>query len=256
VTVTERLDEPIYTPREAFEQKLRKPDGYSGCEDPRLTAIDDTLYMTYTAYDGEHPPRVALSSIPVQDFLDKKWKKWKKPVLITPENVDDKNMCILPEKIGGKYLVFHRIDRRICADMLDDLSFKDRVKRCIEIMGPRPGMWDSEKIGITAPPLKLPDGWLLLYHGVSKNRTYRFGAVLLDKDDPTNVVSRTVDPIFEPTLPWELGGQVPKVVFSCGAVIRGDDLFFYYAGGDQAIGVAKGSVKEVMRILKPMPNTP
>jgi predicted GH43/DUF377 family glycosyl hydrolase len=254
MNIDERLSEPMYVPREPFEQKRRPPDGYSGCEDARVTVVDDTLYMLYTAYDGEHPPRVALSSISVSDFLARKWDAWKKPILVTPENVDDKNMCILPERVDGEYLLMHRIDKRICADIVGDLSFSEgRIKRCIEIMGPRPGMWDSEKIGITAPPLRIPEGWLLIYHGVSKTRTYRFGAVLLDVHNPTNVLARTVDPIFEPTLPWEKEGQIPNVVFSCGAVIRDDTLYVYYAGADSAIGVATGSLTDIVNMLLPKP---
>lgn len=252
IKITKRNPEPIYVPREDFEQKKGSPDGNSGCEDPRVTVIDDTIYMTYTAYDGVRPTRVALTSISCKDFLAGNFDKWSKPQLTTPENINDKDTCLMPEKIGGQYMLLHRIDPQICADFLDTLDFKkSRLTRCIEIMGPRPGMWDSVKIGIAGPPIKTDAGWLLIYHGVSKTSTYRLGAVLLDLHNPSIVLSRTVDTIFEPLEEYERVGQVRNAVFSCGAALRGDTLFIYYGGADTVVGVAKASIKKLLKILLP-----
>lgn len=245
-----RNGEPAYTPREEFEQK--KHDGNSGCEDPRLTKIGDTIYMTYTAYDGVRPTRVALTSISSKDFLAGKFEKWSTPQLTTPDNVGDKDMCLLPEKIGGQYMLLHRIDPQLCADFLDTLDFKkSRLTRCIEIMGPRPGMWDSVKIGIAGPPIKTKAGWLLIYHGVSRTGTYRLGAALLDLKNPTTVLARAIDPILEPEEKYELEGQVHRAVFSCGAVLRDDTLLIYYGGADTVMAVAKMSLKRLLKVLLP-----
>lgn len=245
-----RLDAPAYLPREEFEMK--KSGGNSGCEDPRITKIGNTLYMTYTAFDGMHPTRVALTSISTKDFLSQKWDKWSKPQLTTPDNVNDKDTALFPEKINGQYMLLHRIDPQLCADFLDTLDFsKSRLTRCIEIMGPRPGMWDSVKIGIAGPPIKTPKGWLLIYHGVSKTGTYRLGAVLLDLKNPSIVLSRTVDTILEPLEEYERVGQVNRAVFSCGAVLRGDTLFIYYGAADTVMAVAKASLKKLLKILLP-----
>lgn len=250
--VIERAPEPAYAPREEFEIKKKLPDGYSGCEDPRITVLDETIYMTYTAYNGVDPTRVALTSISGADFLAKKWERWSTPQLITPDGIDDKNMCLLPEKVEGKYLLMHRIDNRICADLVPDLDFSDgRINRCIEIMGPREGMWDSAKIGITGPPVKTEHGWLLIYHGVSKTGTYRFGAALLETNNPTNVIARTVDPIMEPKTPYELHGQVDNVVFSCGYILREDTVYLYYGGADAVIGVATVHLHTLLAKLIP-----
>lgn len=247
ITVDERLPEPVYVPREDFEIKKRLPDGYSGCEDPRITIIDDTIYMLYTAYDGVNSTHVALTSISPQFFLEKKWDKWTTPQLITPDGMDDKDMCLLGEKINNQYFFMHRIDGRICADVVDDLDFTNkRINRCIEMMAPRPGMWDSEKIGIAGPPMKTEHGWLLIYHGVSKHMTYRLGAALLDANDPTSVIARLVDPILEPLTPWEKTGQVNNVVFSCGSVIRNNTLYLYYGGADTVMAVATMPLSKIM----------
>lgn len=250
VKIIERGAEPAYVPREEFEKRMGG-DG-SGCEDVRIVQMGSTLYATYTAYNGRDPWRAALSTISIRDFLAKKWDKWSKPQLITPDKVQDKDTCIFPEKIGGQYMLMHRIDPMICADFLDSLDFsKSRLTRCIEIMGPRPGMWDSVKIGIAGPPIKTPKGWLLIYHGVSKTGTYRLGAVLMDLKNPSILLSRTVDTIFEPMEEYEKVGMVKNAVFSCGAVVRGDNLMIYYGGADTVIGVAKVSMKKLLKILLP-----
>ena len=238
MSISERLTEPIYIPREDFENK-KIEGGNSGCEDPRLTKIGDTLYMCYTAFDGIGPPRVAVTSIGEKDFLSRRWK-WTKPELITPKDIDDKDACIFPKKIGGKYLIFHRIGTDICGDFLNSLDFKmETVRKCIRIFGPRPGMWDGAKVGITAPPIRTEEGWLLLYHAISEHHhTYRIGAVLLNLKDPTTVLSRSTDPIFEPEQPYEKEGIVNNVVFPCGMVVRDELLYIYYGGADKVVGVA------------------
>ncbi len=244
----ERLDKPAYIPREIFEAKL-VPGGNSGCEDPRIVKIGEMLYMCYTAYDGIHSPHVAITSISAEDFLAKRWN-WSKPILITPENVDDKDTCIFPEKIHDKYMVLHRVEHTMCADFLNSLDFeKDKITRCIPMLTPRPGLWDGVKVGIASPPFKTKKGWLLLYHGVSITSTYRVGAVLLDLDDPTIILGRTNAPILAPELAYEKLGQIPNVVFPCGVIERDGILFIYYGGGDSVVGVATMKVDDLLRML-------
>ncbi len=250
--ISERDAEPAYVPREEFEQKRGGINNNSGCEDPRITRIGNTVYMAYTAYDGTHAPRAALTSISVKDFLAKRWNAWQKPVLITPDDHDDKDTCIFPEKVDGKYLILHRISPQICADLLDSLDFtKNRISRCIELLEPRPGFWDSQKVGIGGVPIKTERGWLLIYHGVSKSSTYRLGAALFDLDNPTMLIARTVDPIFEPREQYERDGQIHNVVFTCGAVARKDTIYIYYGGADTCIGVAKVSLNKLLAMLLP-----
>ena len=237
-SVAERLAEPIYVPREDFEMK-KVTNGNSGCEDPRLSQIGQNLYMCYTAYDSIGPPRVAVSSISVKDFLKHNWN-WSKPDLITPPGFDDKDTCIFPEKLKGGYFVLHRVGNEMCGDYLKTLDFKnDVVKKCIRIIGPRMNAWDGLKVGISAPPIKTKYGWLLLYHGVSKSHhTYRVGVVLLDLKDPAIVLARSSDAIFEPETDYEKIGVVNNVVFPCGLILKGDLLYIYYGGADKVTGVA------------------
>lgn len=248
INIDERLPEPIYAPRADFEMKRGSQTGNSGCEDPRIVRIADTLHMTYTVYDGVRPPSGAVSSISVDDFLARKWEKWSAPFILTPEGVDDKDLALLSEKINGNYLLYHRINNQICADILPDLSSDKRTSRCIDVMASRRGMWDGAKIGIAGPPIKVGNKWLMIYHGVSKRKTYRLGAALLDCDGLT-VLARTADPIFEPIEKYEQAGTVARVVFSCGAVVRDDTLFLYYGAADRVLGVATASLKHIVEAL-------
>ncbi len=247
--IKKRLEDPVYIPREDFEMK-KNPGGNSGCEDPRLTKIGNSLYVCYTAYDGVNPPRVAVSSIKEKDFVANKWN-WSKPVLLTPAGLDDKDTCLFPDKFKDGYFILHRVANEICGDYIKSLDFeKNMVDKCIRSFGPRWNAWDSSKIGIGPTPIKTKQGWLLLYHGVSRSHnTYRVGAVLLDLKDPSIVLARSTDPIFEPEEDYEKNGVVNNVVFPCGMAVLGKDLYIYYGGADKVIGVAKMKLSIILGAL-------
>lgn len=252
-TIEERLENPIYVPREDFEKKSRP--GFSGCEDPRLTRIDDIIYMSYTAFDGKNPTRVALTTIPVSDFSNRNWN-FTKPVLITTAGVDDKNAGIFPEKINGKFIILHRIAPCIWIDSVDSLNFdgKTFLKGDI-LMSPREDKWDSLKIGIAGPPLKTKDGWLVIYHGLSKqDNMYRLGVALLDLNNPYQIRARLDYPILEPEEQYEHSGFRPGTVFSCGAVVKDNQLLVYYGAGDHVIGVSYVDLNMLLEEIKEQHN--
>ena len=266
--ISERLDKPAYIPREPFEgvnpshPYIPEPTGIyvsggggmGGCEDPRMTRIDDRVYMTYVAYDGYSHPRVALSSIHIDDFLAHRWN-WKKPVLISPPYIVDKNACILPEKINGKYVIFHRVFPDILIDLVDNLDFDGKTKFIVgQYKIPTRVLssdWDSLKVGCGPPPIKTKEGWLLIYQavGVSDRSRYKIGAMLLDLKDPTKVLARTRIPILEPSAVYENEGLKYGVVYPCGAVIINDRLFVYYGGADMVVCVATTKLNRFMENL-------
>ncbi len=248
--IDERLSKPIYVPRENFEKKS-VPNANSGCEDPRLTRIEDTIYMLYTAYEGKNLPRVALTSISYNDFANQQWN-WKKPVLISPPDMDDKDSALFPKKIKGKYAILHRLGVSIWIDFVDDLNFNgDKWIKGKILMSPRLGEKDSKKIGIAGPPIETSEGWLLIYHGISKkaDNHYHLRAALLDLEDPTKVIVRTKDTIMEAELAYEKYGLVSNVVFSNGAIVKDGTLFVYYGGADQVIGVATIKLDDLLKRL-------
>ncbi|PIU98303.1 hypothetical protein COS61_02140 [Candidatus Wolfebacteria bacterium CG03_land_8_20_14_0_80_40_12] len=241
---------PVYLPREPFEQKL-VPGGNSGCEDPRLTKIGSKIYMFYTAFDGKNPPRIALTWILAKDFAKQKWD-WAKPVLISPPDISDKDACVFPEKINGQYFIIHRIADSIDSALSPTLNFDGQTWiEEYDWIFPRAGMWDSKKVGAAAAPIKTKKGWVLFYHGVSEeDRFYRVGAILLDLKDPTKIIARSDKPIFEPETDYEKKGQMPNVVFPCGAVLLNDKFFLYYGGADKVVGVATIGKDELLKNLE------
>jgi len=264
--VNERLANPVYVPRESFEGVGSLPrletgrfspfesggGGGGGCEDPRLTRIDDKVYLTYVAYDGHSPPRVALSSIGIDDFLQKNWR-WKKPVRISPPHVVDKNACILPEKINGKYVIFHRIFPNILIDFVDDLDF-DGKTRWLEghfKIPVKSSSWDSLKVAAGPPPIKMKEGWLFIYHAIDEkdDLRYKIGAMLLDIKEPMRVLARTKKPILEPEAVYENDGLKYGVVYPCGAAVLNDRLFVYYGGADMVVCVATAKISEFLSRL-------
>lgn len=250
VHIDYRSPEPIYVPRESFEQKLQS-GGNSGCEDPRLVKIGNKIYMFYTAFDGKNPPRIALSWITTADFLNQKWN-WAHPVLISPPDLDDKDAAMFPEKVKGQYFIIHRSGDDIDLSFHKSLDFNGtNWLEEYRWIAPRKGRWDSRKVGIAAPPIKTSKGWVLLYHGVSEeDGFYRIGAVLTDLSDPAKIIGRTDYPIFEPETDYETKGQVANVVFPCGAVVIGNTVFMYYGGADQIVGVATMELEKLLGVLE------
>lgn len=253
LSIVEKLDVPIYGPRADFEGK-GVPGGNSGCEDPRVMEIGNRIYMTYTAYNGLSVPRVAMTSILTSDFLKHNWN-WTPPELVTIDGIDDKDAALVPEKLSEGFLFIHRIRGVICGAYLKSLDVGEaKVKTCIEIMRPRKGLWDSKRIGIAGPPIKVRRGgksfWLQFYHGISEEGIYRFGAALLDYKDPTQVISRTTDYIMGPETEYEKYGQVNQVVFPCGHVVRKNTVYIYYGGADSVVGIATLSLSKLLSILK------
>lgn len=248
VTIDERLPEPIYIPKEDFELK-KVPNGNSGCEDPRITLMNDRLFVCYTATTGEDPVRIALTSISVKDFVRRNWN-WERPVLISAPGIYDKDACLLPEKVKDKYFFLHRITPGISVDTTNTLIFGDHnwLKTQSYIV-PHPGNWDDQKIGIGPTPIKTEAGWLLIYHGISNvDQAYRVGAMLLDYKNPRVVVSRTEYPLLEPIFDYEkMDGR--GIAFPCGAVEIGENLFIYFGSGDKYISVAKIKTKDVISQL-------
>src|SRR5574338_24170 len=250
LTVDERLPEPVYLPRLPCEGKRGAENANSGCEDPRAVVIDDTVHICYTAYDGLHETRGAFASIAVDDFLRHCFDRWTMPTLLTPEGVGDKDVSFFPQRIDGKLCIVHRVEPSICIDPGENALPAQPVSHCIELMAPRPGMWDAVKVGIAGPPHQVPQGWLFIYHGVGPDRAYRLGAALLSSD-ATIVKARTNAPILEPLAEWERQGNVPNAVFSCGSVVHDETLFLYYGGADTALGVATVSLTELLSRLTP-----
>jgi beta-1,2-mannobiose phosphorylase / 1,2-beta-oligomannan phosphorylase len=213
-----RLDRPVFEPADETETK--------GVEDPRITKIGDDYHMLYTAWS---PDNIQVARASTRNFF-----VWQRHGIVIP-GPDNKDAALFPGKVGGRYVMFHRIPPSIWLAYSDDLvTWGDYQK----IMDPRPDNWDDLKLGAGGPPIETEEGWLVIYHGVDKNKVYRLGVALLDRDDPAKVINWPKPYILQPEEKWELTGDIPNVVFTCGTAELNDRYFVYYGGADKVIAVA------------------
>jgi beta-1,2-mannobiose phosphorylase / 1,2-beta-oligomannan phosphorylase len=223
-----------------------------GAEDPRVTKIDDMLYLTYTAFDGWGSVRIGLTSISLEDFLNKKWN-WKKPVLISPPGEVHKNWVIFPERIKGKYAILHSLSPEIMIEYVRDLNSFDGTKfiKSIHQGHPKWQLRPKGMRGVGGAPIETKYGWLVFYHAMETDEMHRYKlwAMILDLKDPTKVLYRSKKPILEPDAFYENEGLKSGIVYSCGAVVKGEDLFIYYGGADMVSCVATANFKLFLKEL-------
>lgn len=237
-----RSTEPVLTPSEDWEE--------FGCEDPRITHLDGTFYITYTAF-SQRGPRLALAS--TKDLLH-----FEKYGLVGPDR-DDKDCVIFPQRIDGRIAILHRLESKVQIAYFENIESLTKSQSFwsqymthfedYEVLRPK-FPWEERKIGVGSPPIKTDKGWLLIYHGVSIDRVYRAGAVLLDLDNPMRVIARTRKPILEPERDFEKQGVVPNVVFPDGAVVQDGKLLSFYGGADRVCCVATAPLDDFLDELE------
>lgn len=243
-SIDERSSIPIFEPDSKNEFET------CGVEDPRVTRLDNRIYICYSAI-GELDRmtsyrkviQVGMASIEVDDFLDKRWH-WSKRSYPLPR-VDNKNACLLPEKIGDRYVMYHRIPPHIWISYSDDLEYWYDLSI---VMSPQED-WEYFKIGLGAPPIKTEKGWLFLYHAVDSKLRYRIGLAFMDIEDPSKVIWRSKEPVLEPETEYEVEGVVPNVVYTCGTVLIDDTFFLYYGGADTVICVAITKLSSLLKAI-------
>jgi predicted GH43/DUF377 family glycosyl hydrolase len=240
----ERIDEIRDKPAIAREASYEE----WGVEDPRITYLEqDQLYaITYTGYSPTGP-RVCL--ITTDDLLKPERYQRHGP-RITGEN---KNCVILPQKIGGAYVILHRPMPRI--ELIKVASLEDLwPAEGVPLVGPKPSTWRSSRVGSGAPPIATEIGWLLPFHGATsleEGNVYSMGWCVLDSANPEKVLYVSGAPALTPEAPYEIQQQpIPqvdmanfingvRVVFPEGLVEFGDDLLVYYGAADVSVGGAR-----------------
>ncbi len=231
---------PVMTP--AGSGPLQKYE-VAGIEDPRVTVLEGTIYVIYTAFSG-YGPCMALAR--TEDFLD-----YERLGLISePGNKDG---LLFPRKINGRYA---RLDRPISEGVGHIwISFSEDLMHWGDshvLLSPRQGYWDSYRLGGSCVPIETEEGWLEIYHGVrmtSGGPIYRTGVALLDLDDPTQVISRSPIPVLSPRMEYERVGDINNVVFASAAVVEpAGEVKLYYGAADTSICVATGRLDELVEI--------
>ena len=259
-----RNDQPLLAADQLYENGR-------GCEDPRVTYIDGTYYMYYTAVAaGEHggiDVRLALAtSRDLQTFT--------KHGIVGPRGTRSKAGCLLPEKVDGQYIMYF-------TDMSDSPSSTilavplaneqeivqphDKILAALEnyddsaVIRPEPfqSVFRGPELG--AVPVKTDAGWLMVYCGANhrNHREWMINAALLDANNPTKVIASLPDPILSPKLADEQKGIANNAVFPSGTVIVGDELYVYYGSGDQDIRLATCKLRDLLDELSryPTPTT-
>ena len=213
-----------------------------GIEDCRVSKIQDTYYLTYTA--------VSENGVGVGLRTTKDWRNYQYLGLIFPPH--NKDCAIFEELIDGKYYAFHRPSSvQIGGNYIWLAESYDGVHwgnhQCI--LKTRIGHWDSARVGAGAAPIRTAKGWLEIYHGANAENHYCLGAFLTDLENPSKIIARSADPIMVPKEDYELSGFFGCVVFTNGHIIDGDKLTIYYGAADEFVCGAEFSIKEILSTL-------
>jgi predicted GH43/DUF377 family glycosyl hydrolase len=239
----ERDDEPILKPEADYEK--------NGIEDPRLSASltkPGEWDLTATAFNRD-------AQLALYRSLD--LRNWDRLGVIMPARQGAWNIhwvksgAQVPEVIAGKQWMYYMGDAADGADQTgvafseDGTHWRDATSK--PVLPLRPGMFDSKVAEPGPAPIITKDGILLLYNGADDNLAYRTGWALFDKTDPTKLLARSDEPIFEPEMEWEKSVATqtanmppkPNVVFVEGLVKDGDRYLVYYGGADSRVGVAE-----------------
>jgi len=226
------------------------PEEIWGIEDPRITYLEEEglWAVVYTAY-SEGGPLVSLA-------LTEDFRHFERQGPIMPP--EDKDAALFPVRFQGRWALLHRpvstfpaVGAHIWISFSPDL--KHWGDHRILIPARRGAWWDANKIGLSPPPLRTEEGWLILYHGVrttASGAIYRLGLALLDLEDPQRVLARSSQWIMAPETAYEIFGDVDKVVFPCGWVLKGEEIWLYYGGADKCLALATARLPELLQWLR------
>jgi len=235
--------EPTFRPSpDAFPEELW------GIEDPRITWVDELgLYVVaYTAF-GRGGPGVALAT--TTDF-----RTFDRLGLVMQP--DDKDAALLPRKIDGQFALIHRPMHESGAHVWISYSpdLRNWGSHKLMLLARKGSWWDANKVGLSPPLIETSRGWLMLYHGVrhtAAGALYRLGVALFDREAPDVCLLRGDEWIMGPETGYETNGDVGNVVFPCGYTVGpdGDTIFLYYGAADMSVGLATGSIREILAWL-------
>jgi predicted GH43/DUF377 family glycosyl hydrolase len=244
LTLAESNYEVLFSDGEKLSERIIFPSGPNeirGIEDARFVQFTDDCgtviyYATYTAYNG----RVFIPQLlETQDFV-----RFKVNTLNGPA-VQNKGLALFPRKINGLYACVSRQDNENVFLMFsDNIHFWYTKQLLMKPAYP----WEFVQLGNCGSPIETDAGWLVLSHGVGPMRKYSIGAFLLDRDDPSRLIGRTVEPLLTPD-ENEREGYVPNVVYSCGGQRHGSTLVIPYAMSDYASSIALVDLDGLIREL-------
>jgi beta-1,2-mannobiose phosphorylase / 1,2-beta-oligomannan phosphorylase len=212
------------------------PNETYGIEDPRITKIDSTYYITYVAVS---PHGIATGLLSTTDFTTFR----RHGLIFCPEN---KDVVLFPEKVMGNYVALHRPSGSVrfqspeawLARSPDLIHWGTHT----QLLGNGPD-GKADRSGGGTPPIRTREGWLMIYHRSVKVKQqdvagiYCGYSMLLDLDNPAKIIGRSTEPVITPTESFEKEGFLGGVVFPTGIVERDDNVLIYYGAADECVGV-------------------
>jgi predicted GH43/DUF377 family glycosyl hydrolase len=274
-----RSPTPILVPEKPEEQK--------GLEDPRISKIDNTFYLTYSIFDGKNVfqayatadelpnftkqglmlPKITFGEIKnIFEHSDlkcaRKYLIYRRQYIAHLKDNDfiwTKNAVLLPKKVNGQYVIIHRMLPGIHIVFFDDFAQLtcDFWKKYISELDSHTLFYplydfENQHIAPSVPPVETEKGWIFFYHAVEETKTgliYRAAAALLDKKNPQRVIGRLDYPLFGPDEPWEQCGDVNNVVFPSSAILNGENIDIYYGAADTSIAVCSVNCDDLLTAL-------
>lgn len=244
-------------------------DGELGVEDARITHVEGLYVMTYVTLSREE-------NISTSYAISNDGENWYRRGIIFGEQ--NKDVVIFPEMINKRYMAFNRPEGNfgfspphIWISFSKDLEFWGEADS-IELANKE--SWDYGRVGPGPPPLKTPEGWLLIYHAVRErkedskeegflkkifahekiNVTYYYaGAALFDLKNPKKILKKAFKPILSPTKKHQKSSfENKRVIFPTGMVVDENkkDILIYSGAGDGVVTFRRISLTEIMKTLK------
>ena len=219
------------------------PSQRQGVEDLRLVNFTDhdgvrSVIGTYTAFDGKDARQELLRGVDLR-------RVEMRPLVGAMTGY--KGMALFPRRIDGQFVMLGRQDsENIWLLRSDDLHVWETGEPIMTPQYP----WEFVQLGNCGSPIEIDEGWLVFTHGVGMVRGYCIGACLLDKDDPSKVLSRTASPLLFPSAE-QRGGYVPNVTYSCGGLLHDRRVLLPYAVGDEYTAFAVATVDDILAVMSP-----
>jgi len=215
----------------------------NGMEDARFVQVTDpdgrhVYQATYTAYDGRQISGRVIFTRDLRHF---------EVTRLSGPAAQNKGMALFPRYVNGRKMALCRSDGETLGLAVRD--HQHRWQPSVPLLAPHHG-WDLIQVGNCGSPIETEAGWLVLTHGVGPMRRYAIGAMLLDLDDPSQVIADLPEGLIEPD-EIEREGYVPNVVYSCGGLVHEGRFWMPYGASDVRVGFASIPLDTLLARMAP-----
>ena len=253
-----------------WEYPVQLPDLYpeeTNVYDMRLTKHEDGwIYGIFCSEskDPDAPAGDLTSAIAAAGIIrSRDLKNWERlPNLVSQSQ--QRNVVLHPEFVDGKYALYTRpqdgfIDAGsgggISWALIDDITHAV-VKKEIVIEQRHYHTIKEVKNGEGPHPIKTPEGWLHLAHGVracAAGLRYVLYLYMTSLDDPSKVIAQPGGYFMAP-VGEERTGDVSNVLFSNGWIADEDGtVYIYYASSDTRMHVANSTIERLIDYCRHTP---